>query len=52
MKVALSGVTGATATTGDVLLVGYGPEYFYSPGGVFAFVRDSADGTCYVSDCK
>lgn len=52
MKMAAAGVVGATATTGDVFVVGYGPEYFRSAGGVFAFVRDSADGACYVSECK
>ncbi len=45
------GVTGPTAGTGDTFLPLLTPEYVFSTGGRFAFVRDSADGTCYVTDC-
>ncbi len=46
------GVTGPTAGTGASLLPASSPEYILSGGGKFAFIRDSADGFCYVSDCK
>lgn len=46
------GVTGPTAGTGSTMLPQLTPEYVYSTGGKFAFIRDSADGFCYVTDCK
>ncbi len=52
MKVGALGVTGVTAGTGDLLLTGYGPEYFYTRGSQFAFVRDVTSGTCFVTECK
>ncbi len=46
------GVTGPTAGTGDSLVGPLSPEYVYSTGGKIAFIRDSADGTCFVTNCK
>lgn len=45
------GVTGPTASTGDSYLAAGTPEYLYSPGSRFAFIQDSAGGTCFVTDC-
>jgi len=47
-----TGTTGPTATTGDLFVPALTPEYFWSDRDKFAFIRDSADGTCYVSECK
>lgn len=47
------GVTGPTAGTGDTFLAAKSPEYLYNPGtNKIAFLRDSADGTCFVSECQ
>jgi hypothetical protein len=50
----VQGASGAspTATTSATFLPQLSPEYFLSGGGKFAFIRSSADGVCYVTDCK
>lgn len=48
----VSGVTGATATTGSTIIGPAAPEYVLSGGGKFSLVRDAADGTCFITDCK
>lgn len=48
-----AGVTAPTAGTSDSPIGPKAPEYVRSPGNTyFAFIRDSADGTCYVTECK
>lgn len=41
-----------TALTTSSFLPMLTPEYIFSTGGKFAFIRNSADGSCYVTDCK
>lgn len=48
----IQGAVGATATTSDMLIPMFSPEYFYSRGSKFAFIRDSQSGTCYVTECN
>ncbi len=40
------------ATTSMLFLTAKVPEYFLSAGEKFAFIQDTASGTCYVSECK
>ncbi len=47
-----AGVSNPTATTSATFIPLLTPEYFLSTGGKFAFIRNSADGNCYVTDCK
>lgn len=49
-----AGVTGPTAGTGDTFIAAKSPEYVYSPNATskIAFLRDSADGTCFVTECQ
>lgn len=53
MVVGAVGVTGVTAgtATGNAIAAGV-PEEFWSRGSMFAFIRDTADGRCDVSQCK
>ncbi len=44
--------TGPTGTTGSALIPQNSPEYFLTRGKKFAFIRSTADGICYVSECK
>lgn len=46
------GVTTPVALATSTYLPAGVPEYVWSTGGKFAFIRDSADGSCYVTDCK
>ncbi|MCC6811345.1 MAG: hypothetical protein IT381_28200 [Deltaproteobacteria bacterium] len=41
-----------TATTSHIFLPGYTPEYFYSTGTKFAFIRDTTSGVCQVLECN
>ncbi len=45
------GVTGPTAGTGDTPIGLWSAEYFKSEGGYFAFIRNSTDGVCYLTEC-
>jgi hypothetical protein len=48
-----AGVTAPTAGTASTFIAAKSPEYVYAPSGTkLAFIRDSADGTCYVTECK
>lgn len=53
MVVGAVGVTGVTAgtSTGHRIPAGL-PEAFWSRGSQFAFIRDSADGTCEIAQCR
>lgn len=44
--------TGPTAVTGDTLLPANTIEWFVSEGDYVAAIRDSADGTCYLTVCR
>ncbi len=48
----LAGVTGVTATTGDSLIPANTVEYIGANRSTFAFIRDAANGTCYLTECK
>ncbi len=48
----VAGVTGVTATTGDTLLPAATVERINASNSTFAFIRDSADGTCFLTECK
>lgn len=48
----LAGVTGVTATTGDSYLPLNVIQEVSGNASTFAFVRATADGTCFVTECK
>lgn len=52
MEQGLPGVTGVTATTGSVPLFAGIAEYVNANRSTFAFVRQTANGTCYVTPCQ
>lgn len=47
----LTGVTGVTALTGSTLIPANVPEKFLADHSTFAFLRDTADGVCTVTEC-